>query len=183
MTFDKKMKLLSLIVTVLVTSSVLAWSEEAETFASRDYKSLAHFGIPAEFFTDHYYFPANYITNYEVKDKKAKLSHSEKLSAALLIIAADHATTEKYHQSYGVSMRSPLMILLANNFQGLEAVEPSHDVNEGALPIRDLGCFFRTWLREALSQDAQNARIKKFFEDARKQRAEQDAAGNPLPDM
>ncbi len=157
--FVKEIKFVLLIVLILIMFPITAWPEEGETFASRDYKTLPRFGIPDEFFTDHYYFPANYLVSYEVKDQKAKLTHSERLSAALLIIAADHATTEKYHQSYGVSMRSSLMVLLANNFPGLKAVEPSHDVNRGELPIRDLGAFFKAWLREDLSQDA---RLKNY---------------------
>ena len=125
-------------------------------------------------YTDHNYFPAAYLQLCKVKDTKAKLSHSEKLSAALLVIAADHANTEKYHQSYGVSMRSPLMRLLTTNFPALKGVQPTHDVNEGELPIRDLGTFFRNWMKQDLSEEGQAARIEKFFEQARKDNAEQD---------
>ena len=152
---------------MLVIAAFPVLADDDATFASRDYKTLSRFGIPTELFTDHYYFPTSYITNYKVTDLKAKLSYSEKLSAALLIIAADRATTEKYGQSYGVSMRSPLMVLLANNFPEVKAIKPSHDIDEGELPIRDIGDFFRKWLRKATCTETKHA--------------EQGAAGNPLP--
>ncbi len=128
------------------------------------YKTMPHFSIPDAFYSVHDFHPKVYLDVFKVKDPKTKLSHSAKLSAALLVIAADHATYEKYHQSYGVNLRSPLMILLQRNFPGLDKVKPSHDVDQNELPIRDIGAFFRAWLKKDLSEELQLQRIKKTQE-------------------
>ena len=127
------------------------------------YQTVPGFGIPNGFYTDYELRPHMYLEVCKVSDTKKKLTHEEKLAAALLVIAADHANFEKYHQSYGVSMGNPLPALLKRNFPGLSEVKASHDVNPGELPIRDLGKFFRAWLEEALSEELQAKRVKKAF--------------------
>ena len=144
-----------------------------------NYRTVPHFGIPDGFYTDHELGPHMYLERCEVADTKKKMSHAEKLSAALLVIAANDATYEKYHQSYGVSMSSPLLVLLKRNVPGLGEVEPSHDVNPGALPIRDLGAFFRTWLADALSEELQEGRVRKGLRIEDEIKAEQAGAGQP----
>ena len=158
------MKTITTIAIAIASFTAVALAAEDEGFDARDYKTIPRFGIPDEFYTDHYYFPVVYLRNWQNNTENTTLSKSEKLSAALLIIAADHATTEKYHQSYQVNVKSPLMSLLTKNFRELSAVTAFHDVDTGGVLIRDLGDFFRTWLQTELSAKAQNERIKRAFE-------------------
>jgi len=133
-------------------------SEEAQNGA---YRTIPRFGIPDEFDTMREFEPKLYLNVLKVEDTKAKLTHSEKLSAALLIIAADHATSERSHWIRSVSLNSPLLKLLLHNFKDLDKLEPSKDLDPHEISLRDLGTFFRTWMKEDLSKELQQKRRDK----------------------
>ena len=166
----------SAIVALLVCATGICAEEPSKN--PDPYKTVPRFGIPDGFYTDDELRPHMYLELYEVADTKKKMSHAEKLSAALLVIAANHANYEKYHQSYGVSMGNPLLVLLERNFPGLAAVKPSHDVGQGELPIRDLGDFFQAWLTDALSKELQAKRVRK----ATRPESKPEGGGKPKPE-
>ena len=148
-----------LIILALVPMGIGA--EEDDDLPIPSYDSLPGFAFPDEFYTVHRYFPGIYLNSYRVEDTARKLTVSEKRAAALLVVSAEHATYEKFHQSCGIHFDSPLMRLLKNNFAGLDKVEATHDVNPGQMPIRDVGAFFRKWLDDELSEELQQQRIEK----------------------
>ena len=134
----------SIVVAILASGVALARERTPEV----KYRQVPQFGIPDEFYTVHEYFPAIHLARYEVADPTRPMTKAEKLSAARLIVAANDATYQKYGQSYGVNMKSPLLRWLTHNFEGLGAVEPSHEVGRNEIPIRDLSKFMRAWLLE-----------------------------------
>jgi hypothetical protein len=173
------MKLLPIIIAAIGLLGISGAAEDEFTVPIERYKALPRFGIPDEFYTEHGFIPIDYLHQYEVKDPARKMSHSEKLAAALLIAATEHATYQKYHQSYGVNMRCGLMRLLLKNFPGLEGVKATHDVNPNELPIRDIGEFFRVWLQDDLARDGQQHPPKRDATKDEKRKGEQGAAGQP----
>ena len=137
------MKLLSI---TAICALLCGLSVSADEEPYWPYVTVERFGIPTEFYTVHRYLPWRYLEEMEVADVSRELTQSEKLSAALLVVAANHATYTKFGQSYGVSMRKRLLLLLSNNFEGFSEVEGSHDVKKGAVPIRDLAAYMSEWL-------------------------------------